>query len=265
MFQNRRFVIAIFIIIIGAGASFWIVNSKSKTGSVASLFEIIRSSAEAGRFATSSDSNTQAAASAGLGQSDQTNIADRIIGRYKQEVFNANAYGAGTSSPITIPNESVLGTIIDEELAQGIAITPFKTQDIKISNDNSKDAAIAYLNDIKKAYAKNVDKFNGNGNYFGIVSDAVTSQNTGKLQEYLAATSNQITDLLAITAPSDLTSLHLGLVNAWNKRYALGKAILEGDKDVMKPVAALQELSIAINDEEKLFASFQDALKKMTS
>ncbi|MDO8557138.1 MAG: hypothetical protein Q7R98_01605 [Candidatus Jorgensenbacteria bacterium] len=258
MFQNRRFVIAIFIVLIGAGISFWIVNSKSKTGNVASLFEIIRSGVDSGRFATSSvvATNTDSAV-----QQNPNSITERVIQRYQQEIFNANKFGVGTSSPITVPNEATLGNIISDELSRGIAIKHYETKDIKISNDFSKEAALAYLKNIQNTYIKN---FHGQDDqYLAMVADAVINQSAEKLQGYLTTTSDQITDLLAITAPPNLASFHLDFINAWNERYELGKAVLDGNQDSLKPLAALQGLSDAVNNEEQLLASFQNTLSKL--
>lgn len=260
MFKNRRFVIAIFIILLGTGVSLWILGSKAGNKGIASLFEIAGLGADSGRFAMAEGISLNSGSSENNLDGSE-NITNKILDRYTQEIFKANksGVGVGTGSQIAIPNETVLENIMGEELSKGLAIKLFETKDIKISEDSSKEAALAYVENLQKANASNSKKDIEN-QYFAAIENAVSEQGTEMLQEYLNAISQRITALLAITAPSNLASFHLGLINAWQKRLAVGKAIIESSGDIMKPLAAIEMLNGVIEEEEQLIKAFENTL-----
>lgn len=261
MFKNRRFVIAIFIILVGAGISLWILDSKAENKGVASLFEVTGLGIDSGRFATTEGTGLNSG-SLENNLDESENITNKILDRYTQEIFKANKSGVGTNSLITIPNEAVLEDIMGEELSKGLSIKLFETKDIKISEDDSKEAVLAYFDNLQKANTSGSKKDIEN-QYFVAIDEAVSEQGTEMLQEYLNAISQRITALLVITAPNNLASFHLGLINAWQKRLAVGKAIMESGGDIMKPLAAIDMLAGIIEEEEQLIKTLENTLTNM--
>ena len=121
---------------------------------------------------------------------------------------------------------------------------------------------LLYLTNIRELQKNTVGTSDA---YLLAVAQAAAYENTGELEEYLSDASDYLTALLAIPAPDTFVLFHLGLANVWQKRIAIGKAILEGDTDAMKPLAALQELATALDEEIVLEDLLEQALQKTFS
>lgn len=262
MFRNRRLVIAVCVILLGAGASAWILGAKSgKT--TAALFEIIEAGTNAVRFAALGD----AAPDSGITADSflpENSVTKRIFDRYREEVFKANEWGAGTTTPITIPNELMLAKIVSEEVTQALPVPAFARKDIRIAKENSLESALAYVQNIDRLYKQH---FQGTDEFLPVIYAAASDPDRYEevLRSYISINSDHIAALLAVPAPLALTDFHIQLLNAFKKREAISNAILDGATDPMKPLAAIEMLETALAEEEQLANVLETALRDISA
>jgi len=258
MFINTRSFVAFIILALGIGGSFWIARSREDTSNFASIMSVADSAKNLNQFAVLENLPSKTSP---FGDGSQINLTNDVVSKYTAEILKNNKKGIGKNSQLAIPNEDALNKIMRDQFADGIPIRYFESKDIKTSGDNSKDAVLAYLKNIQNVYQNNINSKNNIG-FLPAIAEYVSNQNSDKLQTYLSLVSKQIDGLLSATAPSDLLDIHLRIVNAWQKRLALGTAILQSDDDPMKAAVAIQEISGSVDEENNLLLSLQEKLKK---
>ncbi len=192
----------------------------------------------------------------------QTNLTNNVVSQYTAQILKANTKGAGKNAKVFLPNEDALNTIIRDQLTEGISVRYFTSKDIKVSDDNSKEAVAAYVKNISEVYNKNADSKKSPG-FLPSISDYIVNNNQDSLTSYLSLVSSQIDGLLSAPVPSQIADLHLKLINAWQKRLALGTTILQSGDDPIKAVVAVQEISKSIDEEHSLILSLQEKFKNL--
>jgi len=254
--MNMRFLIAFIILIFGALGSFWITRANRSGPLDAKILAVSDSSQN--RFTNLSDLPSQKS----IFGTPSTNLTNEIISEYTAKILKDNQKGSGTSDSISVPNEDSLNQIIRDRFVYGISVKYFDEKDLKILQITSQYASLSYLKSILEIYKNNTDKNQDNG-FIPSVAEYVNTKNSQKLHSYISSVSEQIDNLLKIATPTNWKEFHLKLINAWQKRLALGTAIIQSEDDPIKAAVAVQEIPNSIDEENNLTSLLLQNLKEL--
>lgn len=242
--MRHRTLIATAILIVGVGGAAWLMfHNDTNAGAI--TISVSSSTAEDARFTdTSSDASAV------------KNMTDEAIRAYGREILKLNPQGQGLDKPVTLPPDTVLQDIIAKATATPIPVTLFTTQDVATSPTNSRNAKRAYFAAVQNILVDNFGDVASNPN--AAIAQFVTSGETSELQKHVDRTTRVITALRALTVPSDLSSLHLTMLNLWQRRFIYTKTILSGGDDQLQMIAALNQLADLNTDDMRFAIAFRN-------
>lgn len=172
------------------------------------------------------------------------NLTDSLARLYASQILENNPGGAVSvngESQIKIPQNITLdGQDLNQIFDTAFSFAPLEEKDIRISNDNSLRAQIAYIESIDGFLKKNFGSFTGS-----IITalDAFVQKNDARQLTYLTNTIPiYLDDLLKLSVPSRFAALHLDLLNLWQKKLLVYEAILNYKSDALRGYLAMQQI-----------------------
>lgn len=204
------------------------------------------------------NAESKIALAAAAGQT--TNLTEAFAKLYFQELVKQNpenfqADQRGLKLPKDISDINLNQDEIAELINQTFKIIPFEIKDIKISQDGSVSAQLAYINALQTINQKNFSQIKDN--IVDIVEQWIFYQKKEKLAAYVRAVPNQIKDLLILPVPPAWQEFHLQNLNLWQKKLAAYSALLDIEQDPLKSLPAIQEISLIIQEGLKLDETLQ--------
>jgi len=139
---------------------------------------------------------------------------------------------SGTTTTVKEVNDIVTAEI--KQAKDNILADKYKKSDIKISNDNSVEALKKYgnaLGDIMKKYGK----IKSDMSEIDIIKKGIGEgqiETLSKLNEYISLYKNIIPELLLLSVPSDISSLHLRILNGYASLLAVDQGYLHFSDDI---------------------------------
>lgn len=249
--MRKKTIIAISILIVGIGGAVWLMfGDKINAGG----FDISISGSATGKDARFRDANSAASANEG-------NTTDNAIREYGLEILKLNPQGQGTDKPITLPSDAVLQNIISKQTETPVPVTLFEEKDIKILKTSSQEDKRAYIKSVVAALQKNMIPLKSE--FYTTIAAFVAKGDSTDLGDHVDKIGTHINDLLAIPAPREWASLHLGMLNLWERRLTYANVILNSADDQLKSISALNELSTLNTDEEKFYTTFKDYVQNL--
>lgn len=267
--MNKRNLSAFIIILGSLGFFFWTVFGASN-GKQSNSFINVSSG-------KNSNSNLEYDSLANLlpllnkdsqnsGSSSTDNLTDNLIHLYEKSIYQENASGLKNingQNGLKPLSENSLASLINESDNEHLNIPSFEEKDIKISNDNSKEAQLAYLRKLGEISTNNFSGFNKN--ISDVLKETISQNKTSSLEKYLEIASKQIDDLLALETPPLWKSFHLQNLNLWQKKLIVYGALVNTNNDPLKTILAIKEIFNVFEENDNLQKILDEKIKELNS
>lgn len=235
--------ISLVVVLLGVAVAFY-VTSKDDSPSSPDQFG---ASLKASSALTYKDFLKQFPLAKTLGSSSE-NVTDKVIKEYGEELFrlNQDKTGGGPVSPsqVVAPSEEFLDALVSQELDGLLPIPLFTTQDVRTSSGNIEKSTTAYFSSYQQITQKNLRGVTLS--FLAAAEEAVAKSRVTSLNAHVSAAEREVRDLLQLKVPEKLAPFHVELLNMWQRRLVIGRALLERD-DPLKRVVALNSLSQAMD------------------
>ncbi len=241
--MRTRSIIALLVLLFGAGSAVWIASPKVFSGHAASEVSFATSSAGADpRFTNDT----------GAGSDTSNDISEEnVVRNYGREILRLNPQGQGKDAPIIVPNEAVFSQMIQDEISKPIPVRTYTENDITVLKATDKKTALAYATAIDSANKKTIGALATP--FVAAVQQYVSDNNPQELSRQSSAIAAYITALLATPVPQTWKTFHLGLINLLSKRFAYANAILDNNDSQLKIAAALSNIISLVDEEVELY------------
>jgi len=264
--MKKRKIIPVAIVLSGLVLSLIIFNlstkSDSKTVSINGAGGINNNS----DFQYQVDQNRNAVVNpipAGQNASTTSNLTEIMAQNLSQNIFQANSNNPNGTSSIELPTSDSLGDMINQSVSsQTLQFPTFGQKDILVSSDNSSSSQLAYLKAIGDISKKNFAGFTGDIVTF--VNNFFNNNDPSGLSKYVDISGREVSDLLALRVPTQLSAWHLQNLNLWEKKIVVYQTILNMDSDPLKTSLALQQLNNVEQENENVQNSLNGYVKKFT-
>jgi|GEM_PF-3276564 len=248
--MRKKKILAVVVVVVGASCSAYLLFSNSNatatgptiTGSERTNSQFLDTQA--------TDLTTNIADPA-------YNITDEAAKEYTKKIIQMNKGGQGSNAPVALPSATDFETIIRGYLAQNVQFKEYTEKDVRLSQDDSIQARIFYLRDLKKVQDKLITPLKTGFVYATALF--ISEQRSDQIQKHIDVSQEYITNILEITVPKSAKQFHIDLLNIYEKRKTLGTILLENPDDPIKSVVILQEIG-KLTDQEALLA---DSFKKI--
>ena len=173
------------------------------------------------------------------GGEPSNNLTETLAALYASEIAkNIESNGSFNENSLD-PDDFDLSQILQGQ-TDLLAIPKYGLKDVKISDDNSVRNQIAYLEGIDALLKENFGGFHKN---LTIAIDEFFNKKDPTSLSYLAEhIPGYLDGLLALPVPSLWQTVHLQILNLWQKKLFVYRAILDFNSDPLKAYAALQQI-----------------------
>ncbi|KKU15607.1 hypothetical protein A3D55_02730 [Candidatus Jorgensenbacteria bacterium RIFCSPHIGHO2_02_FULL_45_20] len=193
---------------------------------------------------------------------DSQNFTESFIDKYAAEIVKRNPTGPfeyNNKKALSMPKETVLAEIMDEEIMRGIYSGLALETDIRGLSDNSMAAVLSY---VKRLRAANEAAFSKAGIDMETgIYEWLGENNPDKITRYSDSLSSLIPDLLSISVPSSWKNIHLSIIRHEQKKLAILKSILNINNDPLRAMAAANEIENLIAEEDDVARLIEAGVK----
>ena len=175
---------------------------------------------------------------------ENTNLTEALADSYVRQLLNNSVDGS-------LPSEEDVFAELQKNLPQSLIYSTFKEEDVKVSSDNSEKNQITYMEAVNEAMWNNFGELQGE-NTGTAIEKFFKEDNSSIIEKLIKAAPNYLDDLLQIEAPSAWKEFHLAILNVWQKKFTVYKAVVDYDSDPSKAYLALQELPDIIQRSQDL-------------
>lgn len=171
------------------------------------------------------------------------NLTEELASIITESIANSNPDGLKEGKKIIPPDPNLLEekTLqFKEKAAKFLGEDVFTEKDIIITDDNSKEAQLAYLKKLDETTKKNFTGFDKS--FAELFNSWLETGDPSDVKTYTKIAAAQIKDLLAIRVPSLWKPFHLQNLNLWQKKLAAYQALLETKEDPVKAMVAFKVL-----------------------
>lgn len=268
---NRRKII-ISVLILGAGIifSFYIIllagNSKKSDIGVGDKkdfgnFSLVKNPIDWIEEKFSDEENKSLSLKSADGENNITkNFIDGIVGSIGSENFiDGDGFIDKNAADKKIFNNATGKYKIDLGL---IDFNSIKDSDIKISEDNSKEAKNKYLESIKNIHINQFGDFNKS--YLVIAHDAFNKKDFALAIRAVNIYKNLLTDYYKLEIPSNWKDIHKKLISYSKNSEIIYSSMIDYDKDPMRAYLAVEMIEKSIiNDTEQLRKDMEEKYKEI--
>ncbi|MDP2704596.1 MAG: hypothetical protein Q8P01_05320 [bacterium] len=235
--------ISLVVVLLGIAVAFYVTSQNNPSPSPAEL----GASLETSGALTYKDFLKQFPLTKTLGSSSE-NVTDKVIKEYGEELFRLNQDKTGgkpvSPSQVVAPSEEFLNTLVTQELGGLLPIPLFTIQDVRTSSNNTEKGLAAYFTSYQQITQENLRGITPS--FLAAAEEAVAKSRVTSLNAHISAAEREVRDLLQLEVPEKLAPLHIELLNMWQRRLVIGRALQERD-DPLKRVVALNSLSQAMD------------------
>lgn len=231
-FLTNRIIVGLIIIITGAIASFTILstdqsnitkntNTEKSTEKNLLSYESLISQPQEGNSSSDQEGNFNTG-----------NATESLINSISSDIVNSEGE--------KISREKV-DERIDESFNNYFKKDKFTLKDIKISESNSKQSQIEYIEKVDKDLNKIIaDGFNGE-TATTTIRKFLEEDNSEPLDYLISSIPDFIDALLETEVPPSLAQTHVDLLNVWQKKLNLYTAIKNYEEDQLKALMAIKK------------------------
>lgn len=264
--MKKKNVIALIIIVAGIGTSFFIYGGPLRNTD-GHLFSFSRGSTNPSfQFEPAKNPYPNAIQpSGGEDFSVSSNLTDLLAGIYAQEIFKNVEPGSGRvlQENIDVSSLNLTAEELQRKISQGLQFPEFETGDLKISNDNSPEGQVAYMESVDALLRKSLGGFKKN---LVIALDEFFQRNDSDSLDYLVQNiPKYLIGLLELEVPSSWQDYHLQTLNLWQKKLVTYRAILGKNDDPLKAYLAIQYLTEIAEEDLSLQAILIESYEELNS
>lgn len=188
------------------------------------------------------------------------NITDEAAKDYTKKIVQMNNGGQGNTTNVVLPNADDFESIVKGYISQDIQFKEYTEKDIRLSQNNSTQAKIIYLQEIQKIQNKLISPLKTSFVY--AAAFFINDKQSNEIQKHINISQEYIAEILAIVVPKNAKQFHLDLLNIYEKRKTLGTILLENPDDPLKSIIVLKEIEKLTEKEATLANSFELILKQ---
>lgn len=259
-----RKITAIVILALGFVISVSIISSGSEEGSALRESPVESEGAVESRLDfTIGDRGIQIPkpSNAGPTQVRSGNLTDLLTQSYISRMLN-NETGF-ISSPEDL-NMGDLEKMISEIDQESFSPGRFTLNDVDISNDNSKEAQIAYIESIYSSLDDLFGNFEG-GDVQSIVDKSITGTDQRPINFMIQTIPIFMNELLQMRAPSDLGQLHINMLNILQKELTIYSSVADFNSDPMKAYITITWIPEFIEEGFAIKSILDNLYQRLTS
>lgn len=167
------------------------------------------------------------------------NLTEALIRSYIQNV-------AGNDGSLPTADEITSG--LQDNLNGNLKFPAFSIKDVVTTDRNSQADQIKYIELVGTALYENFKELEGE-NVITMLQDLFENSDPALVNQFIKSIPSYIDDLLRINTPSLWTSFHLQMLNMWQKKLVIYKALLNMESDQLKALIALQELNDVLQED----------------
>lgn len=233
--MRKRTLIALGILLFGAGFTFWLIYTPSKKVDAFGV-TITTSDSKDIRFAERNDS-------------DISNRTEDALKQYGTEIFKLNPKGQGTDKPLNLPPDGTLEQIVNDAATRPVSLKLFTTADITTNGHATKESSRQYLSAVTSIENQHNTYY---PNYYAIVSRFVINGDTREPNLLMNELSDNVSALRAVPVPEEWADFHVDFINLLNKRLEYAKKLLDVEDDPVMAAAATKDLKALLQEEDAL-------------
>lgn len=245
------------ILIISAGliGSFWIIKDAKKTTSETAGFSLENAVKPGGTLfkyvekAAQDITNDASKNSFNLTESLSKSVFEQI----KSTDF-PNQNNENLSADINLMSGNLANNILEKQLLDFNLIFDINNSDLKISQDNSQEAKIKYLETIGKINKNNLGDFNKN--YLEVIIDVFQKLDISSAVQLTNIYKNLANDYLNITVPNDWVDIHKELIIHFKNSEIVYRTLSNYLNDPVGGYLALEIIEEIAVDNSELVQNF---------
>lgn len=233
--RNKRWVLALFVLVAAVAISVFILSSNKKEGDV-----FVINPTKNNNPSLQFESGTTYLLGANTietkprnNEEETDNLTELLIKSYERRVSENEGL---------LFSDEDLSTSLQESIAKGLDVPWLTSEDIITSNDNSETSQIAYTELVDDALYKNFKEFEGE-TAITALQKFLEENNPDLLNYLIKAIPSHIDDLLTLRVPSLWASAHLQMLNIWQEKLAIYQAVVDMQSDQLKAYIALQQFT----------------------
>lgn len=265
IFKNKKW-FSFLVVFLGVLLSIFILRSDDdpSKASVVDLFNIEDSEAALLELAP----DRGGVAHDGVGESQESfgirsNLTENLGKAVARETLLSNVDGSqlvDEQGRLVLPSaDSVIQNAFSGSSLQELDLPLFTEEDIRVSEDDSVESQVRYLEELGVTFQKNFVELDTSTSQ--ALNRFLVHQDPGPLERYLSIIPKHVSDLLALAVPSVLSEIHLRNLNTWQKRLVALKAMAGFEADPLEAVLASEYLEEAKNETEVLKATLDEYLR----
>ncbi len=175
------------------------------------------------------------------------NLTQALAQHYVESVYNLNSENpAGASDALRMPGSGSVDDLLSRALSQELTFPSFTEKDVHVTNNNTSESKLSYMNRLSDTSKKNFGGFSVP--ITTILDNFFNKNDPSQLGRYVNIIQNQINDLLALEVPSQLESWHLQNLNLWRKKFVTFSLLLDFASDPLKAALASKEIPSIIEE-----------------
>lgn len=167
------------------------------------------------------------------------------------------------SADVNLTTNNLVGNVIKNNLPQLNFISHIDSSKIKISQDNSREAQIKYLDTIQVLNKKNTVGFDKH--YLEVIIDVFQKLNMSSAVELANVYKDLADDYLNLEVPSDLLSIHQSVIVFYKNSETVYRAMSDYINDPIKGYMALEMVEGLLDELVKIQNIFNEKIKEIKS
>lgn len=239
----KRTVISIFIVLASIAVSGFIVG-RSGNGSGVNITGYPTNDPSLSFSRRESGSNTKNDLESSKVPAEDGNLTNALVSSYINSIIASNPDGPAVVNGerrIRIPDPNFA-----DQINNVFKTKPFERKDLIILSGTSAKEQKDYFDKLASISEKNLSHFQKTE--IDLIDEWLNKQTGAGVRQYAAAAAAQIDDLLKTKVPSNLAEFHLELLNLWQKKLLVFRALADSNKDPLKAVLAFGEVANLIQE-----------------
>ncbi|MEK7555548.1 MAG: hypothetical protein AAB516_01880 [Patescibacteria group bacterium] len=272
--------IAAMILVISAGllGSYWIIKDAKKADSETagfSLEDAIKPGGTLFKYIEKAAQDIQGAvpnnnATSSINTDDSSNLTEMIAKVIANKVIEQNKNGLTKTETgeqkLAAPNQEVIIQELTRQLSNLDSNLlnpnqPINENDLNISQDNSQEAQIKYIEKISKIHQNYFWGFNKD--FLAVLSDAFERNDTVPANQLANIYKNTSDDFLNLTVPSDWLEIHKRLISYFQTSEFVLRAVANYSNDPVKALMALDVIDHLLIDGKTNRELFNQKIKEL--
>lgn len=197
-----------------------------------------------------------------VGNPITANMTDALIHSYGTAIAEKNKNGLQRGNKVLLPSSNALSAAVTNQASQPFPFETLTIRDIYTVPDQASNAERVYFDTITALSIKNFPRISFT--IFDALDDYWEKGNSKKLEQLTTPIPKHVQSLLAVRPPSALGQFHLDLLNLWQKKLAVYRAMLAVADDPVRAYLAALETTDLTQETQILQEVARERYEKLT-